>query len=305
MSAPIDDFAYDLRRRQRAGAVFKWLLLACTLVGIVLLAVLLYRVVDKGIGWLDGQFLDSFHSRHPEEAGIKAGLYGTLWLISLTALFSIPIGIGAAIYLEEFSRKNRLSTFIELNIANLAGVPSIVYGMLGLAVFVRYLSMGSSVLAGACIMTLLILPVIIVAAREALKAVPDSLRQGAMAVGATRWQMVRAHLLPAALPSMLTGVILALSRAIGETAPLIVLGALTYVAFVPELTFYDHGILPDGLFEPFTALPIQIFNWASLPKEDYRVHLAAAGILVLLAVLLSMNAVAVILRNHYRKKRKW
>ena len=293
MSVDTSLFAYDLDKRRRSGTIFKYLILASTLTGVVLLAILLFTIFKDGIAWLDGQFLDSFPSRKPEKAGIKSALAGTLWVIGFTALFSIPIGIGAAIYLEEFAKKNRLSTFIELNIANLAGVPSIVYGMLGLTVFVRWFALGRSVLSGAAILSLLILPVIIVAAREALRAVPGSIRQGAMAVGATRWQTVRAHLLPLAMPGMLTGVILALSRAIGETAPLIMIGALTYVAFTPE-----------NAMDEFTTLPIQIFNWASRPKEDFH-QLAAAGILVLLGILLSMNAVAVVLRHHYRKKRQW
>ena len=216
----------------------------------------------------------------PEQAGIKSALWGTVWLIALTAGFSIPVGVAAAIYLEEYSPKGRLSQLIEVNIANLAGVPSIVYGILDWF-FCAIPGVGRSVLAGSLTMTLLILPVIIIAAREALRAVPGSIRQAAFALGATRWQAVRAQVLPVALPGILTGVILALSRAIGETAPLVMIGALTYVAFVPE-----------GPMDAFTALPIQIFNWASRPQEDFH-QLAAAGIIVLLATLLLMNATAV------------
>lgn len=274
-----------LRRRHATTKCFRLLCAAVAWAGIVILAVLLFHVTREGIRWLDLQFLTEFPSRFPEQAGIKSALWGTVWLIILTAGISIPVGVAAAIYLEEFSPKNRLSQLIEVNIGNLAGVPSIVYGILGLVLFVRFLALGRSVLAGSLTMTLLILPVIIIAAREALRAVPDSIRQAAFALGATRWQAVRAQVLPVALPGILTGVILALSRAIGETAPLVMIGALTYVAFVPE-----------GPMDAFTALPIQIFNWASRPQEDFH-QLAAAGIIVLLVTLLLMNATAVWIRQ--------
>ena len=274
-----------LRRRHATTKCFRFLCAAVAWAGIVILAVLLFHVTREGIRWLDLQFLTEFPSRFPEQAGIKSALWGTVWLITLTAGISIPVGVAAAIYLEEFSPRNRLSQLIEVNIGNLAGVPSIVYGILGLVLFVRFLALGRSVLAGSLTMTLLILPVIIIAAREALRAVPDSIRHAAFALGATRWQAVRAQVLPVALPGILTGVILALSRAIGETAPLVMIGALTYVAFVPE-----------GPMDAFTALPIQIFNWASRPQENFH-QLAAAGIIVLLATLLLMNATAVWIRQ--------
>ena len=274
-----------LRRRHATTRCFRLLCAAVAWAGIVILAVLLFHVTREGIRWLDLQFLTEFPSRFPAQAGIKSALWGTVWLITLTAGISIPVGVAAAIYLEEFSPKNRLSQLIEVNIGNLAGVPSIVYGILGLVLFVRFLALGRSVLAGSLTMTLLILPVIIIAAREALRAVPDSIRHAAFALGATRWQAVRAQVLPVALPGILTGVILALSRAIGETAPLVMIGALTYVAFVPE-----------GPMDAFTALPIQIFNWASRPQENFH-QLAAAGIIVLLATLLLMNATAVWIRQ--------
>ncbi len=274
-----------LRRRHATTRYFRLLCAAVAWAGIVILAVLLFHVTREGIRWLDLQFLTEFPSRFPEQAGIKSALWGTVWLITLTAGISIPVGVAAAIYLEEFSPKNRLSQLIEVNIGNLAGVPSIVYGILGLVLFVRFLALGRSVLAGSLTMTLLILPVIIIAAREALRAVPDSIRHAAFALGATRWQAVRAQVLPVALPGILTGVILALSRAIGETAPLVMIGALTYVAFVPE-----------GPMDAFTALPIQIFNWASRPQADFH-QLAAAGIIVLLVTLLLMNATAVWIRQ--------
>lgn len=274
-----------LRRRHATTKCFRLLCAAVAWAGIVILAVLLFHVSREGIRWLDLQFLTEFPSRFPEQAGIKSALWGTVWLIILTAGISIPVGVAAAIYLEEFSPRNRLSQLIEVNIGNLAGVPSIVYGILGLVLFVRFLALGRSVLAGSLTMTLLILPVIIIAAREALRAVPDSIRQAAFALGATRWQAVRAQVLPVALPGILTGVILAMSRAIGETAPLVMIGALTYVAFVPE-----------GPMDAFTALPIQIFNWASRPQENFH-QLAAAGIIVLLVTLLLMNATAVWIRQ--------
>ncbi len=281
----------NLRRRHLAARAFKTVCMLLTWFCLVLLAVLLVHATREGLPWLDAQFLTEFPSRFPERAGIKSALYGTLWLISFTALFSIPIGVAAAIYLEEYARPSRINTMIEVSIANLAGVPSIVYGMLGLAVFVRWLALGRSVLAGAMTMSLLILPVIIIASREALRAVPNSIRYAAYALGATKWQTVRHHVLPSALSGILTGTILALSRAIGETAPLIMIGALTYVAFVPS-----------GPMDQFTALPIQIFNWVSRPQQDFH-ELAAAGIVVLLAVLLLMNAIAVFIRQRSQRYR--
>ena len=286
-------YSRNLPRRQAVGKVYHVLLLGATLAGVVLLALLLWDVVRQGIGWLDIQFLTSFPSRFPERAGIQSALWGTVWLIGLTAAFAIPVGIGAAIYLEEYARRSWINTVIEINIANLAGTPSIVYGILGLAIFVRWLALGRSVLAGALTMSLLILPVAIIASREALRAVPGSIREASFALGATRWQTVRSHVLPAALPGILTGVILALSRAMGETAPLIMIGALTYVAFVPE-----------GPMDSFTTLPIQIFNWASRPQTEFH-DVAAAGILVLLAVLLTMNAAAIWIRHRSQRKLRW
>lgn len=280
-----------LERRRAMGRVFEIACRAMALVGVVVLLILLEEVLRQGIGWLDWQFLTSFPSRFVERAGIKSAIWGSLWVIGCTALISIPTGIGAAIYLEEFATASRLNTFIRINIANLAGVPSIVYGILGLAIFVRGIALGRSVIAGALTLSLLILPIIIIAGREALRAVPGSIRLAAFALGATRWQTVRYHVLPAALPGILTGIILALSRAIGETAPLIMIGALTYVAFVPE-----------GILSGFTALPIQIYNWASRPQPGFH-GLAAGGIIVLLALLLTMNSVAVYIRYRYGKQR--
>jgi phosphate transport system permease protein len=261
--------------------------------GIVMLGVLMWDVISDGYKWLNWDFLNNFPSRRPANSGIKAAIAGTAWLISMTALISIPTGVAAAVYLEEFASKNRLNRFIEVNIANLAGVPSIVYGILGLELFIRAMGFGRTLLAGAGTMSLLVLPVIILAAREAIKAVPDSVRQAAYAVGATKLQTVRAHVLPAALPGILTGIILAMSRALGETAPMIMIGALTYVAFVP-----------NGPRDEFTTLPIQIYNWVGRPQAEFH-ELAAAGIIVLMGVLLTMNALAVFIRYKAERDLKW
>ena len=280
----------DLSRRYFKAKLFRGFCFSVAWVGVLILGVLLFHVTWEGFPWLDMQFINDFPSRFPKKAGINSALFGTLWLIGFTALFSVPIGIGAGIYLEEFGSKNYFSRFVDLNISNLAGVPSIVYGMLGLVIFVRWFGFGESVLAGSLTMSLLILPIIIIATREALRAVPGTIRQAAFALGATRWQTIYSHVLPQAFPGILTGIILALSRAIGETAPLIMIGALTYVAFVPE-----------GPMDEFTALPIQIFNWASRPQKEFH-ELAAAGILVLLFVLLLMNSIAVIIRHRLENK---
>ena len=281
----------SLRQRYAIGRIFHLVCVGLTWLGVFILFILLFHVSREGVQWLDLQFLDSFPSRFPQKAGIKSALLGTLWLISFTATISIPVGVAAAIYLEEYPKRGGISHFIEINIANLAGVPSIVYGILGLVIFVRFMGFGRSIVAGSLTMSLLILPVIIIAAREALRAVPNSIRQSAFALGATRWQTIRSQVLPVALPGILTGVILALSRAVGETAPLIMIGALTYVAFVPE-----------GPMDPFTVLPIQIFNWASRPQDEFH-QVAAAGIIVLLVVLLMMNGVAIWIR-HWAERRQ-
>jgi phosphate transport system permease protein len=283
----------NLGRRKAHGRVFHATCFALTAAGVVLLAVLLERIWQEGSGWLDLQFLGSFPSRFPEKAGVLSAMLGSLWLMGLTAAISIPVGVGAAVYLEEFAPHNRWTRVLEVNLANLAGVPSIIYGILGLAVFVRGMGLGPSLLAGALTMTLLILPVIIVAAREAIRTVPEGFRHAAYALGATKWETVRHHVLPAAVPGILTGIILALSRAMGEAAPLVVVGAFAYVAFVP-----------NGPMDDFTALPIQIFNWASRPQTEFHA-LAAAAIVVLLAMLLLMNATAVWVRQRSRRNRPW
>jgi len=283
-------FSENLRKRKRFGQIIYFLLLSCVLIGIVSLLILLIRVLFDGIDWLSWHFLTNFPSRHPEIAGMKSAIFGTIWTIALTGAFTVPIGIGAAIYLEEYSPKTWFTQIIEINISNLAGVPSIVYGLLGLAFFVQWMSIGRSVLAGALTLALLVLPIVILAAREAIRAVPDSYRQASYALGSTKWQTQKYVILPSAMPSILTGVILALSRAIGEAAPIIAISALVYLTFIPT-----------NPLSRFTVIPIQIFNWVSRPQDEFR-GLAAAGIIVLLLILLGMNSFAIYLRNRYQKQ---
>ena len=290
MKLPSKELNKILVRRYWADRVFR--LCAVTMLGVALgtLAVLLIDVFIDGAGRLSWLFLTSFPSRNPEQAGILSALVGTVYLMILTAVIAFPIGVGAAVYLEEYARRGWLSRLIELNIANLAGVPSIIYGLLGLELFVRAMRLEQSLLAGALTMSLLVLPLVIIASREALRAVPPSIREASFALGASRWQTIWNQVLPLAFPGILTGAILAASRAIGEAAPLIMIGALTYIAF-----------LPDSLVSPFTVMPIQIFNWVSRPQKGFF-EAAAAAIIVLLAVLLLMNAVAVYLRQKYQKR---
>ncbi|MCP4444354.1 MAG: phosphate ABC transporter permease PstA [Myxococcales bacterium] len=256
-----------------------------------MLIVLVADVAIDGIGRLDWGFIKGYPSRRAHRAGIWPAFCGTLWLVGLTGLLAIPIGIGGAVYLEEYGGNSRLAGFIELNIANLAGVPSVIYGLLGLEFFVRVAGLGSSVLAGACTLALLVLPIVIISSREALRTVPHGLREAALGLGCTPWQMIRKVVLPMALPGILTGAILSVSRAIGETAPLILVGAVVFITFTPE-----------GVDSQFTALPIQIFNWVSMPQKGFMEN-AAAGIVVLLLTLLSINLVAILLRNHFQRRR--
>lgn len=279
--------------RPSAESIFVVVSLTAVGLTLVVLLSLLIDVFMDGLPRLSWDFLNAYPSRFPDRAGILSALVGTCYIMLLTALFSFPVGVGAALYLEEYAKRNRLTRFIELNIANLAGVPSIIYGLLGLQLFVRTAGLGRSLVAGALTLALLILPVIIMASREAIRTVPRSLREAALALGATKWQMVYRQVLPVALPGILTGCILAFSRAIGETAPLVTLGALTYVAF-----------LPDGLLSPFTVLPIQAFNWISRPQEAFHAN-AAAAIVVLLLILFVMNAWAIFLRNKLQKRMKY
>ncbi len=276
--------------RKASSVAFAALAIGATAFGVAALALLLFDIARDGVPGVTWDFLTSFPSRKPEEAGVKPALLGTLWVMGFTAVFSIPLGVGAAIYLEEFAPRNWLTRLIEINISTLAGVPSVVYGLLGLALFVYGANMGPSILAAACTLALLILPIIIVASREGLRSVPLSTREAAMALGATKWQAIWHQVLPAGMPAVLTGVILALGRAIGETAPLIVIGAFTSVFFVPT-----------SPMDSFTVLPIQIFSWISRPVRAFQEN-AAAGIVVLLVVLLLLNSVAVALRHMYGKR---
>ena len=272
------------------GAAFYVLLLVAVTIGFIALAALLIDVFRKGIGYVDWTLLNEPNSSDPNKAGAGPAIRGTIYMMVLLLLFVVPIGVGTALYLEEYANRERwYNRLLEINIQNLAAVPSIVYGILGLAFLVRGIGLGRVLLAGALILTLLVLPTVIVSSREAIRAVPDSIRQGAYALGATQWQVVWRQVLPASIPGIATGSILALARAIGETAPLLLVGALTFVAVDPTL------------LGSFTALPIQIYQWVGRPQEEFRL-LAAAGIIVLLVILLTMNAFAIWLRNHYQRR---
>lgn len=301
MTMAADPLAVDagrLERKRLIGRVFVGVCFAATIVGILALGVLVFDVLGRAWGWLSIEFLLYPPSRFIDNylpggrgAGIFPALVGSIFLIALTAVFTLFLGVGAAIYLEEYAPEHWFTRFVEANIANLAGVPSIVYGLLGLAIFVRAAQLGTSLIAGALTLTLLILPIVIIATQEALRAVPDSQRHAAYGLGATRWEVTRDVVLPSALPGIMTGTILSLSRAIGETAPILMVGAATTM-FTP----------PYELTGPFSAMPMQIFDWATLPQAGF-LHVAAAGIVVLLTVLLSMNAVAIYIRNKYEDNR--
>lgn len=321
-----------LAGRHRLGMIFEWACRLTTFGALGMLAILLLSVGWKALGWLNWGFLTRSNHFIPEQAGIMPGLMGSLWLIGLTAIMSVPLGVGAAVYLEEYAKPTRMTKFIQLNISNLAGVPSIVYGILGFTVFVRMfglrdrpekficslgftefsfeLPLGRVVLSGACTLTLLSLPVVIIAAQEALRAVPASLRHASLALGATKWQTVRYQVLPAALPGILTGVILSMSRAIGETAPLAVLGAAAQLSFAPGRiqgvgdAIQHPGKLIQAPFDQFTAIPLQIYGWINDTKPVFE-HVAAAGIIVLLLVLVLMNGAAIFIRQRFQKKIRW
>jgi phosphate transport system permease protein len=280
------------RRDRVQGRLFQFAMFFSLAIGIVSLITLLVQVFVEGSSRLNLDLVQNFPSSLPDQAGIQSAIFGTLWVMGIVAVTCIPIGVGAAVYLEEYANKDRwYNRLIELNIQNLAAVPSIVYGILGLAFLVRgFADLGFTVLAGGLTLSLLVLPIVIISAREAIRAVPDSIRQGSLALGATQWQTIRRQVLPAAIPGIATGTILALSRAIGEAAPLVLLGALTFITFNPE-----------GLDSSFTVLPIQIFTWISRPQEEFKV-LAAAAIVVLLLILMAMNACAIYLRNRYQRK---
>ena len=286
----------DLSRpsgRNGKERAFRWLLFAMTAVAVLVLGVLMVDVILDGAGRLNIDFLTRYSSRFADRTGIRAGLTGTLSLMVLTAIVAFPIGVGAAIYLEEFAGDNRFTRLVEANIANLAGVPSVVYGLRGVAVFVYLFGLGRSLLAGALTLALLVLPVIIVAGREAIRSVPRAIRDGGLALGATPWQVTYRQILPAAMPGILTGTILALSRAIGETAPILVVGAVFSRRADNEPWFFP---------EAFSALPVQIYNFVSRPQAGFKIDAASAAILVLLAVLLVMNSVAIVLRNRFSRR---
>jgi phosphate transport system permease protein len=276
--------------RRIADAAFQVVALLVLLLALACLGALIWDIVSDGAGRLSWDFITSFSSRRASQAGIWSALVGSVFIIVVTAALAVPVGVAAAIYLEEYGGRSLVGRIIELNITNLAAVPSIIYGLLGLGLFVRMMGMGRSVLAGASTLALLVLPVVILSTREALRGVPGSLREGSYALGATKWQTIWHQVLPVAAPGILTGLILALSRAIGETAPLIIAGAVTFATFAP-----------DSIWSAFTVLPIQIFNWVSRPQVDFHAN-AAAGIIVLVLLLLSMNAVAIWLRDRYQKK---
>lgn len=280
----------NFKKNKLIDVSFKLLGLFFTFLGLIILAILLYKIILAGYSRVNWTFLTSLPSRIPENAGIYTAIIGTLDLMLLTIIFAIPVGVGAGIYLEEYAHKSRLASLLEINIANLAGVPSIIYGLLGLGVFVRFLSFGGSILAGSLTLSLLILPIIIVATREAIKAVPSSLKEASFALGASKWQTIEKVVLPSSFGGILTGIILALSRAIGETAPLIVVGAMAYVPFVPH-----------SVFDPFSVLPMQIFTWTSRPQQGFAI--AAAGAIIILSLItFIMNGIAVYFRNKWQKK---
>ncbi len=288
------DFKASMSTRYARDSAFTVLVTVAALIGIIVLAVLLVDVTRDGSSMLSLNFLTSFPSQiFPENGGIYPALVGSLWLLGLTALISVPLGLGAAVYLEEYAQDTRINQIVEVNISNLAGVPSVIYGLLGLGIFVQLLAPvtgGTSVLTGALTLSLLILPIIIVATREALRAIPASIREGGYALGATKWEVIRSHLLPMALPGALTGIILALSRAIGEAAPILVVGVSLYQTYVTT-----------GPFDGYMALPTQIYDWISRPQQVFQ-DSAAAGIVVIMVVLLLANSVAIVLRNRYQKR---
>ena len=280
----------NLKKNKLIDSAFKTLGILFTLLGIIVLAILLYNIIKVGYTRVNWDFLTSLPSRRASKAGIYTAIIGTLDLMLLTIIFAIPIGVGAGIYLEEYAKKSRFSRLLEINIANLAGVPSIIYGLLGLGIFVRFFGFGGSILSGALTMSLLILPIIIVATRESIKAVSPSLKEASFALGASKWQTIQKVIIPSSFGGILTGIILSLSRAIGETAPLIVVGAMAYVPFVPH-----------SLFDTFSVLPMQIFTWTTRPQEGFAIA-AAGAIIILLAITFIMNGIAVYFRNKWQNK---
>jgi phosphate transport system permease protein len=296
----------NIDRRKLLSAIFAIIGLLSILVGLIVILALVIQLGIRGVPRLSWQFFTSFPSSNPEEAGILSAWVGSFLVMLVTTAFAVPLGVAAGIYLEEYARKDWLSALIEINVTNLAGVPSIVYGLLALGFFSYVLNLGESILTAGLTLALLILPVVIVTTREALRAIPGSLREAAYAVGASKWQMIQDHVLPYSAGSILTGVIIGLSRAIGETAPLVTIGALTFIAFLPDSPFKAE--FPFLSFEwlkaPFTVMPIQMFNWVSRPEPEFQVNAAAAGV-VLIAMTLMMNGLAIYLRYRFRKGIKW
>jgi phosphate transport system permease protein len=296
----------QIRKRRIKERVFVWLGLFSTLVGLVALGLLLFDLLSSGLPRLSWDFLTNFPSRRAGQAGILSAWVGSVLIILVTGLIGIPLGVAAGIYLEEYAKRNWLTNIIEINVTNLAAVPSIVYGLLALGLFIYGLGTGRSILTAGLTLALLILPIIIVTTRESIRAVPYSIREAAYGIGATKGQVTKDHVLPASLPGILTGVIIGLSRALGETAPLITIGALTFIAFLPvsPVSSSFPYVNFNWLFDGFTVLPIQAFNWISRPGNDFHANAAAAG-LVLLALTLSLNAVAIVIRYRLRKRLQW
>ena len=276
-------------RRQAVSRAAGWVLLAASLIGVAILIFLAYDTVREGASRLSWRFVTNYPSRFADQAGLRSSILGSAWVMGLTVVLAFPVAIGTAIWIEEFAPKNALLTVIKLNLANLAGVPSIIYGILGLAIFARYFGLGPSIMTGALTLSLMIIPMTVIAAEEAIRQVPQSIRDGSLALGASHWQTVRHHVLPAALPGIMTGVILAVARAAGETAALIMVGAFTFIAF-------DN----TSPFEDFTTVPVQIYNWTIRPQADFR-HNAAAAIIVLMVAVLSLNLLAAVIRERFRR----
>jgi phosphate transport system permease protein len=287
------DYRPRIHGRRIIGSVWRSIFFLATALAVVLLGMLLWSIIEPGASWLSWHLITDMPSRRAKAAGMNSAIWGSIWIVAASGLVSFVLGLGTAIYLEEYAPQNRWTDFVQTNISNLAGVPSIVYGLLGLVVFVDWMRMGRSLLAGGLTLGLLILPVVVIASREAIRAVPLSLRQASYGLGATKWQTVRHHVMPAAFPGILTGMILAMSRAIGETAPLIVVGGASQVLY-----------RPDSPFSSFMVMPLQIFNWTGRPQEDFE-HLAAAAIIVLMIVLLVMNSIAIGLRQYFSRKNRW
>ena len=302
----IEDLERNTARRERRDALFAMVGLLATFVGMITLGALILDLAVDGVGRLSFNFFTSFPSRFADRAGILSAWVGTTAVMVVTAATAVPMGIAAGVYLEEYAPKNWITAIIEINIANLAGVPSIIYGLMALGLFVYQLGLGQSILTAGLTLALLILPIVIVATRESIRAIPNSIREAAYALGATKWRTIRDHVLPYSTGSILTGVIIALSRAIGETAPLITIGALTFIAFLPgsPITSEFPFISFDWLMSPFTVMPIQMFNWVSRPQQEFHLNAAATG-LVLMVMTLCMNAVAIYFRYRFRKRIKW